>query len=63
MSNETAISTLEEVVRVDLEQCEAAIRANDQLSAVAAVERAFAKIDSVIDLLRSEAGGSFHRPL
>ena len=56
MSNETAIATLEEVSRVDLERCEAAIRANDQLSAVAAIERAFAKIDSVIDLLRADPG-------
>ena len=52
MSNEIAIATLQEVARVDLERCEAAIRANDQLSAVAAIEVAFAKIDGVIDLLR-----------
>ena len=50
---ETAIQTLEDVTRVDLERCEAAIRAGDQLSGVAALEQAFAKIDSVIDILRS----------
>ncbi len=53
MSVETAIQALEEVSRIDLERVDAAIRANDKESGMAAIERVFAKIDSVIDLLRS----------
>ena len=53
MDLENAIHTLEEISRVDLERCEAAIRAGDKESGVAALEKAFAKIDSVIDILRS----------
>jgi hypothetical protein len=54
-----AIALLQEVARQDLEQCEAAIRAADQGAAIDAIERAFAKLDSAIDLLRSQ---SFSEP-
>jgi hypothetical protein len=47
------IGLLQEVVRQDLETCEAAIRASDQATAVNAIERAFAKLDTAIDMLRS----------
>jgi hypothetical protein len=47
------IGLLQEVVRQDLEACETAIRASDQATAIAAIERAFAKLDTAIDVLRS----------
>jgi hypothetical protein len=50
---ELAVKMLEEVSRQDLEDCESAIGAADKEKALAAVERAFAKIDTVIDMLRS----------
>jgi hypothetical protein len=53
MSIDSAIATLEEVARVDLERCETAIRKSDKEVGIAAIELAFAKIDTVIDLLRS----------
>jgi hypothetical protein len=52
MSIDSAIATLEEVARTDLERCETAIRESDKDAGVAAIELAFAKIDTVIDLLR-----------
>jgi hypothetical protein len=52
-----AIELLQEVARQDLEQCEAAIRAGDEAVAVEAIERAFAKLDTAIDMLRSAAHG------
>jgi hypothetical protein len=52
MSIDTAIATLEEVTRVDLERCEAAIRESNKDEGITAIELAFAKIDTVIDLLR-----------
>jgi len=52
-----AIALLQEVAQQDLEQCEAAIRSSDQTTAIDAIERAFAKIDSAIDLLRSQPHG------
>jgi len=50
-----AIGLLQEISRQDLEQCEAAIRASDKETAIAAIERAFAKLDSAIDLLRMQS--------
>lgn len=50
-----AIDLLEEASRTDLEQCEAAIKAGDHALALEAIERAFAKIDSAIDVLRAAA--------
>ena len=48
------IALLQEVVQEDLEQCEGAIRSADQAKAVEAIERAFAKLDTAIDMLRSQ---------
>jgi len=56
MDLQNAVHTLEEVSRDDLEACEKAIRAGEQDAAIRAIERAFAKIDGVIDLLRSQPG-------
>ena len=53
MPVETAIKTLQEVAQADLERCQAAIRDGDKEAGMAAIEQAFAKIDSVIDLLRA----------
>ncbi len=50
-----AVELLEEVARQDLEQCEAAIRADDKGKALEAIERAFAKLDTALDLLRDGA--------
>ena len=50
-----AIELLQEIARKDLEQCEAAIRADDKETAIEAIERAFAKLDAAIDTLRSAA--------
>ncbi len=47
------IGLLQEVVQQDLESCEAAIRASDQAVAIEAIERAFAKLDTAIDMLRN----------
>ncbi len=52
-----AIELLQEVVRQDLEQCEAAIRGDDKATAIAAIERAFAKIDTALDVIRSASHG------
>lgn len=56
MDLNTAIHTLEEVSREDLEDCAKAIRAEDKGRALEAIERVFAKVDSVIDILRSQSG-------
>jgi len=56
MDLQNAVQTLEEVSRDDLEACEKAIRAGEQDAAIRAIERAFAKIDGVIDLLRNQPG-------
>ena len=48
------IGLLQEVARDDLEACEAAIRAADQEVAVRTLERAFAKLDTAIDMLRAQ---------
>ena len=47
------IGLLEEVARQDLEACETAIRDEDQAAAIGAIERAFAKLDTALDMLRS----------
>ncbi len=49
------ISLLEEVTRNDLEACEAAIRASDRETAITAIELAFAKIDTALDMLRAQS--------
>ncbi len=48
-----AIELLQEVTRQDLEACESAIRADDKATALAAIERAFAKIDTALDIIRA----------
>jgi hypothetical protein len=52
-----AIELLQEIARDDLEKCEAAIRAEDKVAAIEAIERAFAKLDTAIDVLRSMPSG------
>ncbi len=56
MELQMAVQTLEEVSRQDLEDCQTAIRAGEKDLALQSIERAFAKIDSVIDLLRHHSG-------
>lgn len=47
------IALLQEVARQDLERCEAAIKNDQKAEAIAAIESAFAKLDTAIDMLRS----------
>jgi hypothetical protein len=54
-----AIHLLEEVARDDLEACAAAIKAEDKGEGLRSLERAFAKLDTAIDLLRNQ--GAFGR--
>ena len=49
---------MEEALRGDLEQCRSAIASSDQAAALAALERAFGKLDSALDIVRSHAGRS-----
>lgn len=55
MQTNQVIGLIEEVTRTDLEACEAAIRSADQTAAINAIERAFAKLDLALDLLRSRS--------
>lgn len=48
-----AVELLQEVTREDLEACKAAIEQGDKALALSTIERAFAKVDTVIDILRS----------
>ena len=57
MPVDEVIALLEEAVRQDLEICESAIRASQQAPAIDAIERAFAKLDTALDVLRSMAQG------
>ena len=50
-----AVAYLEEVIRGDLERCAAAIRADDKAGALSELESAFAKLDTVLDMVRSAA--------
>ncbi len=59
MSLDQAIHLLEEIARDDLETCASAIEANDKAEGLSSLERAFAKLDTAIDLLRNH--GSFDR--
>ncbi len=56
MSVDQAIHLLEEITRDDLEACASAIRADDKAEGLSSLERAFAKLDTAIDLLRNQAG-------
>jgi hypothetical protein len=49
------ITLMEEALTADLERCGAAIRADDKAAALAELERAFAKLDTALDLIRSQA--------
>ena len=55
MQTTQVIGLIEEVTRTDLEACETAIRASDQAAAINAIERAFAKLDMALDILRSQS--------
>ncbi len=52
------IALLQEVAQQDLERCEGAIRADDKTTAIESIERAFAKLDTAIDMLRSVSQAS-----
>jgi hypothetical protein len=53
------IHLLEEIARDDLEACSVAIKAADKEAGLSSLERAFAKLDTAIDLLRNQ--GAFER--
>ncbi len=50
-----AMMYLEEVIRGDLERCAAAIRGDDKAAALSELEGAFAKLDTVLDIIRGAA--------
>ncbi len=56
MSVDQAIHLLEEITREDLEACASAIKADDKASGLSSLERAFAKLDTAIDILRNQGG-------
>ena len=51
-----AVTVLEEVLQGDLERCASAIRQDRKQDALEELERAFAKLDTVLDMLRSTHG-------
>ncbi len=53
MDANRATALIEEALRGDLERCEGAIRAGDREGALAAMEQAFAKLDTALDIVRS----------
>ncbi len=55
MRLDQVIGLLEEVTRNDLEACETAIRASDRTAAINAIELAFAKLDTALDMLRAQS--------
>jgi len=59
LSVDQAIHLLEEITRDDLEACASAIKADDKTAGLSSLERAFAKLDTAIDLLRNQ--GTFGR--
>ncbi len=56
MSVDQVIHLLQEIARDDLETCASAIKADDQAAGLSSLERAFAKLDTAIDLLRNHGG-------
>jgi hypothetical protein len=56
LSLDQAIHLLEEIARDDLEACASAIEADDKAGGLSSLERAFAKLDTAIDLLRNQGG-------
>lgn len=48
-----AVTILEEVLQGDLERCASAIRQDRKQDALAELERAFAKLDTILDMLRT----------
>ena len=59
LSFDQVIHLLEEIARDDLETCATAIEAADKAAGLGSLERAFAKLDTAIDLLRNH--GAFGR--
>jgi len=56
LSVNEAIHLLEEIARDDLEACASAIKADDKAAGLGSLERAFAKLDTAIDILRNQGG-------
>jgi hypothetical protein len=56
-----AIHLLEEIARDDLEACASAIKTDDKTAGLSSLERAFAKLDTAIDLLRNQGGAGRER--
>ncbi len=56
MSVDQVIHLLEEITRDDLETCASAIKADDKAAGLSSLERAFAKLDTAIDILRNQGG-------
>jgi hypothetical protein len=61
VSLDQAIHLLEEIARDDLERCASAIKADDKAAGLSSLERAFAKLDTAIDLLRNQGGSGRER--
>jgi hypothetical protein len=61
LSLDQAIHLLEEIARDDLETCASAIKADDKATGLSSLERAFAKLDTAIDLLRNQGGSGRER--
>jgi hypothetical protein len=61
LSVDQAIHLLEEIARDDLEACASAIKADDKSEGLSSLERAFAKLDTAIDLLRNLGGSGRER--
>jgi hypothetical protein len=55
MRVDQVISLMEEALTGELERCSAAIRSDDKVTALAELERAFAKLDIALDMIRSQA--------
>ncbi len=56
MNLDQVIHLLEEIARDDLETCASAIKGADSEAGLSSLERAFAKLDTAIDLLRNHGG-------
>jgi hypothetical protein len=54
MRVDQVISLMEEALTGDLERCSAAIKNDDKPVALAELERAFAKLDTALDMIRSQ---------
>jgi hypothetical protein len=54
MDMDQAITLMEEVLRGDLERCGVAIKTENKIVALAELERAFAKLDTALDMIRDK---------